>query len=258
MDADDEGQEFPFDRVWGDDSTQEEVYEYIGVPILESAMDGFNSTIFAYGQTGSGKTWSLMGNKENPGITPSCCIGIFKLITEEKKNNYRVRVSYLELYNEELKDLLLPDGPALKIIDDKKYGPVVKGLTDYVVTTPEQIAEKLEYGEGNRSYGYTDMNANSSRSHVIFKMLIESRPVKEGEMGGNLVPDWGKIKKEPAIAAVHLVDLAGSERQGKTNATGSRLKEGINSKKKIDALLVPVLNRRSNIKFFKYENNDYK
>ena len=77
------------------------------------------------------------------------------------------------------------------------------------------------------------MNANSSRSHVIFKMLIESRPVKEGEIGGNLVPDWGKIKKEPAIAAVHLVDLAGSERQAKTNATGSRLKEGINSKKKM-------------------------
>jgi hypothetical protein len=236
MDAEEEGQEFAYDRVWGDDSTQEEVYEYIGVPILESAMDGFNSTIFAYGQTGSGKTWSLMGNAENPGITPSCCIGIFKLIAEEKKNNYRVRVSYLELYNEELKDLLNPDGGPLKIIDDKKMGPIVKGLTDWVVKNPDEISAKIEKGEGNRSYGYTDMNANSSRSHVIFKMLIESRPVKDGETGGNLVMDWGKIKKEPAIAAVHLVDLAGSERQGKTNATGSRLKEGININKSLTCL----------------------
>ena len=190
-------------------------------------MVGFNGTVFAYGQTSSGKTHSLMGNPSDPGITRRSCVGLFDKIRADANNQYLVRVSYMELYNEEIKDLIEPSDKKLNVIDDKKLGPYVKGLSDHVCIDPDGIDAMISKGEANRSYGYTDMNANSSRSHVIFKMIIESSPVKGGGGGGTAAKAWDPKKKASiSMSSIHLVDLAGSERQGKTNATGARLQEG--------------------------------
>ena len=206
-------------------------------------MEGYNGTIFAYGQTSSGKTHTLMGDAAHPGVIPLSVKGIFELIAQDTTHEFLVRVSYIELYNEELKDLLKPDGPKLKVVDDKKLGPRVVGLHDVVVTEHNQVDELLVEGEKHRSYGYTDMNATSSRSHVIFKMILESSVVGAGAANATKIRrTWSteKSKSGVSIASVYLVDLAGSERQGKTNATGSRLKEGININKSLSTLGIVI------------------
>ncbi|KAH8073872.1 hypothetical protein JL721_2418 [Aureococcus anophagefferens] len=202
-----------YDFVYGDDSTNRQVYEDVAAPIVKLAVEGFNGTVFAYGQTSSGKTWSMIGNDENPGIMPQSIRGLFEdLGNREGIKEFLVRVSYMEIYNEEIKDLLGTAHPpgGLKIAEDPNRGCFVRDLTEEVATDAACIKSILARGEKARSYGFTEMNANSSRSHVVFKMMIET-----------------KIGHSPVCSScMYLVDLAGSERQKKTAATGQRLKEG--------------------------------
>ena len=141
-----------------------------------------------------------------------------------------MRISYIEIY-EEIKDLLDPSkkNTNLRIKDDKKKGPLVEGLTEAIVRTPEESTKLIRKGEGNRSYGSTAMNQTSSRSHVLFKMVVESRTIEGSAHSGNepvFAENWTKQRPPVKIAAINLVDLAGSERRGKTGATGQRAKEG--------------------------------
>jgi centromeric protein E len=177
----------------------------------------------------------MVGTKDDPGILPLTMRDIFAKIPLQESSEFLVRVSYLELYNEEIKDLLDPRPDVkFKIVDDKKKGPFVPDLHEEVVTRCDEVEKLLERGERARSYGFTEMNATSSRSHVIFKMIIEARKVfasheseAEVEARRGFRTEWeSQHEKSVCVSSLYLVDLAGSERQKKTGASGDRLKEG--------------------------------
>lgn len=214
------------------------------------AMNGFNGCIFSYGQTGSGKTWSMMGCPEDPGITKRCVDDIFLHIELEKKRNaeiqFTLKVSYLEVYNEEINDLLNDDqikGRNLRITSDdpNKGGVQIGGLTERECDNANDILGVIEQGEKNRSYGATEMNANSSRSHTLYRLYIESSEEVEVDAGGpgEFKAVGAKASGGPAtkpvvkVSYLNLVDLAGSERQKSTGAKGSQLKEGANINKSL-------------------------
>lgn len=212
---------FTYDFAFGQNSTQESIYNECAKPLIDFLLQGFNCTIFAYGQTGTGKTFTMDGATGGPelmGIIPRTFKEIFERISSASENQeYLVRASMLELYNEELKDSLLPDGKKrLEIHEDPKTGFYVKDLSCVTVKSPNELMERLNYGKSNRHVRATEMNDYSSRSHSIFNIIIESSEVDES---GNQLFRCGKL---------NLVDLAGSEKQKKTKTTDDALKEGIN------------------------------
>ena len=165
-----------FNRIFSP-GTQKEVFDFVALPIVRKAMEGFNGTVFAYGQTGSGKTWSTMGSPtpgdvENLGIIPRAIEEIFTYIEDAKDAEFMLRASYLEVYNEKINDLLAggESGKNLRILaDDPVKGAIIKDLTEEIVATREELLNVITRGEGNRHYGSTNMNANSSRSHTIYR-----------------------------------------------------------------------------------------
>lgn len=212
---------FTFDGVYGISSSTEKIYSEIVRPIVNGVLDGYNGTVFAYGQTSCGKTFTMEGIKSpsaQKGIIPRCCEHILNGIRQrslDKHSKYLLRVSYLEIYNEEIRDLLDKEcryKPEIKELPDK--GIYVKGLSSITVNNYADMQEIFESGGKNRSVGATALNADSSRSHSIFTVDLEacvrSRP------GENDVYRTGKL---------NLVDLAGSERQSKSGCTGERFKE---------------------------------
>ncbi|XP_073495329.1 uncharacterized protein [Phyllobates terribilis] len=214
---------FNFDRVFHSHETTAQVYQEVAVPIIRSALHGYNGTIFAYGQTSSGKTYTMMGAPKNLGIIPQAVGEVFKIIQEIPAREFLLRVSYLEIYNESVTDLLCDDRKKkpLEVREDFNRTVYVADLTEEVVTIPEQVMQWIKKGEKNRHYGETKMNDHSSRSHTIFRMIVESRERNDPESSENC---------EGAIMVSHLnlVDLAGSERASQTGAEGVRLKEGCN------------------------------
>ena len=219
---------FTFDNVFDEDTTQLEVYNSTARPIVDSVLEGYNGTIFAYGQTGTGKTFSMVGDREKKelrGIIPNAFDHIFSYIGRggpDKK--YLVRVSYLEIYNENIKDLLKPKSGKLEIKESPDIGLYVKDLSNFVVKDVQEMDRLMTVGNKNRSTGATQMNAHSSRSHSIFTITIEASEVdSEGQ-------------EHIRAGKLHLVDLAGSERQTKTGATGDRLKEATKINLSLSAL----------------------
>ncbi|XP_023694119.1 kinesin-like protein KIF3A isoform X1 [Paramormyrops kingsleyae] len=209
---------FTFDTVFGPDSKQLDVYNLTARPIIESVLEGYNGTIFAYGQTGTGKTFTMEGVRAVPelrGIIPNSFAHIFGHIAKaEGDTRFLVRVSYLEIYNEEVRDLLGKDqNQRLEVKERPDVGVYIKDLSGYVVNNADDMDRIMTLGHKNRSVGATNMNEHSSRSHAIFTITIEC---SEKGLDGDQHVRMGKL---------HLVDLAGSERQGKTGATGQRLKE---------------------------------
>lgn len=209
---------FTFDTVFGSDSKQLDVYNLTARPIVESVLEGYNGTIFAYGQTGTGKTFTMEGIRAIPelrGIIPNSFAHIFGHIAKaEGDTRFLVRVAYLEIYNEEVRDLLGKDQTQrLEVKERPDVGVYIKDLSAYVVNNADDMDRIMTLGHKNRSVGATNMNEHSSRSHAIFTITIEC---SEKGVDGNMHVRMGKL---------HLVDLAGSERQGKTGATGQRLKE---------------------------------
>ncbi|XP_053734668.1 kinesin-like protein KIF3A [Synchiropus splendidus] len=209
---------FTFDTVFGPDSKQLDVYNLTARPIVDSVLEGYNGTIFAYGQTGTGKTFTMEGVRAVPelrGIIPNSFAHIFGHIAKaEGDTRFLVRVSYLEIYNEEVRDLLGKDQmQRLEVKERPDVGVYIKDLSGYVVNNADDMDKIMTLGHKNRSVGATNMNEHSSRSHAIFTITIEC---SEKGVDGNQHVRMGKL---------HLVDLAGSERQGKTGATGQRLKE---------------------------------
>uniref|UniRef100_G3Q2I5 Kinesin-like protein n=1 Tax=Gasterosteus aculeatus aculeatus TaxID=481459 RepID=G3Q2I5_GASAC len=209
---------FTFDTVFGPDSKQLDVYNLTARPIVDSVLEGYNGTIFAYGQTGTGKTFTMEGVRAVPelrGIIPNSFAHVFGHIAKaEGDTRFLVRVSYLEIYNEEVRDLLGKDQlQRLEVKERPDIGVYIKDLSSYVVNKADDMDRIMTMGHKNRSVGATNMNEHSSRSHAIFTITIEC---SEKGVDGNQHVRMGKL---------HLVDLAGSERQGKTGATGQRLKE---------------------------------
>jgi len=209
---------YTFDTVFGANSKQLDVYNLTARPIVDSVLGGYNGTIFAYGQTGTGKTFTMEGVRNVPekrGIIPNSFAHIFGHIAKaEEESRFLVRVSYLEIYNEEVRDLLGKDQKArLHLKERPDIGVYVKDLSMFVVNNADDMDRVMTLGHKNRSVGATDMNEQSSRSHAIFTITIEC---SEKGIDGQQHVRVGKL---------HLVDLAGSERQVKSGATGLRLKE---------------------------------
>ncbi|XP_054834209.1 kinesin-like protein KIF3A isoform X1 [Eublepharis macularius] len=209
---------FTFDTVFGPESKQLDVYNLTARPIIDSVLEGYNGTIFAYGQTGTGKTFTMEGVRAVPelrGIIPNSFAHVFGHIAKaEGDTRFLVRVSYLEIYNEEVRDLLGKDQTQrLEVKERPDVGVYIKDLSAYVVNNADDMDRIMTLGHKNRSVGATNMNEHSSRSHAIFTITIEC---SEKGIDGNIHVRMGKL---------HLVDLAGSERQAKTGATGQRLKE---------------------------------
>ncbi|XP_067613162.1 kinesin-like protein KIF3A [Eurosta solidaginis] len=207
-----------FDNVFGSDSNQLDLYVDTARPIVEKVLEGYNGTIFAYGQTGTGKTYTMSGNPDSPqtkGIIPNAFAHIFGHIAKARENQkFLVRVSYMEIYNEEVRDLLGKDvSKSLEVKERPDIGVFVKDLSGYVVHNADDLENIMRLGNKNRAVGATKMNQESSRSHAIFSITVESSELSQGDMTNVRM---GKLQ---------LVDLAGSERQSRTQACGQRLKE---------------------------------
>lgn len=206
---------FTFDAVYDWNSSQQDLYEETVRPLVSSVLDGFNGTIFAYGQTGTGKTYTMEGLKsdhERRGVIPRSFEHIFNHIGRSENMQYLVRASYLEIYQEEIRDLLQPDQSLRFELKEKPdTGVFVKDLSTSVCKSAVEIQQLMNTGNQNRTIGATNMNEHSSRSHAIFLITIE--------MGS--IDDSSGIR----VGRLNLVDLAGSERQSKTGASGERLKE---------------------------------
>ncbi|KAL6655574.1 hypothetical protein ACP70R_006400 [Stipagrostis hirtigluma subsp. patula] len=210
---------FEFDRIFGEECRTAAVYEARTKHIVDSVVRGFNGTVFAYGQTNSGKTYTMRGSTNEPGIIPLAVYDLFQSIQEHMDREFLVRMSYMEIYNEEINDLLVPEHRKLQIHESIERGIYVAGLREEIVTSPEQVMDFMSFGESHRHIGETNMNLYSSRSHTIFRMVIESREkVDDSEAGDSC--------DAVRVSVLNLVDLAGSERAVKTGAEGLRLKEG--------------------------------
>ena len=273
---------YTYDNVLAPATMNAECYDRVGKDLVAKAMSGFNATIFAYGQTGSGKTWTMMGDGargmegKEKGLLPRAMHDVFKWKNEHPDRIFLLRVSYMEIYNEEINDLLGREhaersggkskpgkGKAswknLRIVkSDPVRGAVISGLSEYIVESADHALEILQNGDKVRNVAGTEMNARSSRSHTIFRLVIESslseeareRHEKEiakfdmehgsGEKDGEddfiAVKKSAKDSSDVRVSYLNLVDLAGSERQRSTKASGVRLKEGANINKSLLAL----------------------
>ena len=235
---------FTFDSVFNEQATQEEVYRRCCHQLVESFCEGYNATIFAYGQTGSGKTHSMgtacQSHKidEQSGIIPRFIHHFFDILNSRRATTeFSIQVSFLEIHNEDLCDLLNPTSDHNELtIREAPTGEIqVMGAVRVDVQTPDQLFECLERGSLNRATGSTDMNQRSSRSHAIFTIHLTQRRMKgplptNPETGESLVSIATANQDDTEIltSKFHFVDLAGSERIKRTNATGARMKEGIN------------------------------
>jgi len=199
------------------------VYDAVGKPIVDNALEGFNNTVFAYGQTGSGKTYSMMGNPDDKGLIPRLCDDLFGRISkmQEPGKETAVECAYFEIYNEKVFDLLAAqkgkgEKKGLKVRESPVLGPYVQGLKTFTVSSFDEVDKLLRQGQKSRHTGGTAMNPVSSRSHAIFALTVTQAYLDED---GEKDSDMEKSSK------VNLVDLAGSERQSKTMARGTRLAE---------------------------------
>ncbi|XP_037604661.1 kinesin-like protein KIF13B isoform X4 [Sebastes umbrosus] len=208
---------------------QEVVFQCLGESLLHNAFQGYNACIFAYGQTGSGKSYTMMGSVDQPGLIPRLCSALFDRTQKEQREEecFTVEVSYMEIYNEKVRDLLDPKGgrQALRVREHKVLGPYVDGLSRLAVACYKDIEVLMSEGNKSRTVAATNMNEESSRSHAVFNIILTHtlKDVKSGTSGEK-------------VSRLSLVDLAGSERAAKTGAAGERLKEGSNINKSLTTL----------------------
>ncbi|XP_062520862.1 kinesin-like protein KIF13A isoform X2 [Corticium candelabrum] len=208
---------------------QEHVFEHLGVDVLDNAFEGYNACIFAYGQTGSGKSYTMMGGPGQKGVIPRLCDILFDRIqkNDDSRLKYTVEVSYMEIYNERVRDLLDPRGGknALKVREHASLGPYVDGLSKLAVKSFGDIDSLMSEGNKSRTVASTNMNSESSRSHAVFTVIMTQTMFDPSTMAGH-----------EKVSRISLVDLAGSERLSKTGAEGDRLKEGSNINRSLTTL----------------------
>ncbi|KAK9136268.1 hypothetical protein Syun_015598 [Stephania yunnanensis] len=202
---------YAFDRVFGPSTTSDTVYDTAASPVIKASMEGVNGTVFAYGVTSSGKTHTMHGDQNSPGIIPLAIKDVFSIIQESPGREFLLRMSYLEIYNEVINDLLDPTGQNLRVREDSQ-GTYVEGIKEEVVLSPGHALSFIAAGEEHRHVGSNNFNLFSSRSHTIFTLMIESSA--RGDEYDGVV-----------FSQLNLIDLAGSE-SSKTETTGLRRKEG--------------------------------
>jgi hypothetical protein len=222
---------FTFDAVINNSFSQKDIFTQFIMPLGDSVLNGFNATVFAYGQSGSGKTHTMtgqMGVEELEGIIPRCVKYIFESVKKMKEESpstaVSMYVSFLELYNGKVRDLLAKQQVSLDIREHKDRSFFVQGAVVAQVKLPEDVIHYLEEGTDRRRVASTELNADSSRSHSIFTLILECTETLED----------GATRA--VSSKLNLVDLAGSERQGKTGASGDTLKEGCNINLSLSAL----------------------
>ncbi|KAK9086225.1 hypothetical protein Syun_028619 [Stephania yunnanensis] len=233
---------FTFDHIACETISQEKLFKVAGLPMVENCMSGYNSCMFAYGQTGSGKTYTMMGEildmegklNEDCGITPRIFEYLFSRIRDEEEHRrdehlkYTCKCSFLEIYNEQITDLLEPSSTNLQIREDMRKGVYVENLAEYEVKTVNDVIELLLKGSTNRKIAATNMNCESSRSHSVFTCTIESQWV---------IDSMTHLR----FGRLNLVDLAGSERQKSSGAEGERLKEAANINRSLSTLGLVIM-----------------
>jgi kinesin family protein 5 len=207
-------------------SRQNDVFDYSIRPTVDDILNGYNGTVFAYGQTGAGKSYTMMGtgieDEVGKGIIPRIVEQIFtNILSSASDIEYTVRVSYMEIYMERIRDLLMPQNDNLPIHEEKNRGVYVKGLLEVYVSSVEEVYEVMRRGGDARAVSATNMNAESSRSHSIFVITVAQKNVSTGSMKSG---------------QLFLVDLAGSEKVGKTGASGQTLEEAKKINKSLSAL----------------------
>ncbi|KAF6020265.1 hypothetical protein EB796_021447 [Bugula neritina] len=210
-------------------ASQQIVFDNLGKGVLNNAFEGYNCSLFAYGQTGSGKSYSMVGYGKNRGIVPIICDELFKTmkLNDDANMRYEVTFSMLEIYNEQVRDLLQKENPkgGLQVRQNPKLGLFyVQGLKYVPVGSYSEIEKRIDQGTANRTVASTNMNATSSRAHTVVTIIFDQ--ISKDDAGS-------ETKKS---SVMNLVDLAGSERADSTGATGDRLKEGANINKSLSAL----------------------
>ncbi|XP_047050573.1 kinesin-like protein KIN-12F [Lolium rigidum] len=234
---------FKFDHVACESVNQEVLFRVAGLPMVENCMAGYNSCVFSYGQTGSGKTHTMLGEITELGVNPGPECGMIPRIFElliarireeeesrrDEKLKYNCKCSFLEIYNEQITDLVDPSSTNLLLREDTNVGAYVENLTEREVTSVGDIMTLLTQSSVNRKVSATNMNSASSRSHTVFTCTIESRWEKDSICNSR-------------FARLNLVDLAGSERQTASGAEGERLKEASNINKSLLTLSLVITN----------------
>ncbi|PVU93670.1 hypothetical protein BB561_003124 [Smittium simulii] len=211
---------FVYDKIYGEDSTQKELYEGTTQGLIRSVFEGYNGSVFAYGATGCGKTYTISGTPDDPGIIFLTMKELFEKVEQEKETKeIDIRLSYLEVYNETIRDLISPDNKnsaGLSLREDVKNGVSVAGLSEHKPTTVNDVMDFVIKGNTNRTVGSTAANNTSSRSHAVLQINVKQKPKSGG------------LKTDVISATMSIIDLAGSERATVTRNKGERMREGAN------------------------------
>ncbi|GAO50205.1 hypothetical protein G7K_4339-t1 [Saitoella complicata NRRL Y-17804] len=218
---------YAFDRVFDETATQEEVYANTTMQLLDGVIDGYNATVFAYGATGCGKTHTISGTPEKPGIIFSTMRDLFdKIKAVQDIKHVEISLSYLEIYNETIRDLLIPNGAGktLQLREDADKRISVPGLSMHTPTDVHEVMDMILTGNANRTISPTEANAVSSRSHAVLQVNVMQKPRTAG------------LSEEFTMATLSIIDLAGSERASVTKNRGDRLLEGANINRSLLAL----------------------
>ncbi|KAH3668182.1 hypothetical protein OGAPHI_001936 [Ogataea philodendri] len=218
---------FVFDKLFDEETSQNQVYEFSTKPLLDSVLNGFNATIFAYGATGCGKTYTISGTPESPGIIFLAMQDLFNRISDsEDTHKTELSLSYLEIYNETIRDLLNPetDPRSLILREDETKRISVANLSSHTPHSVEDVMDLIIIGNNNRTVSPTEANSTSSRSHAILQINVLQKP------------RTADLNEEHTFATLSIIDLAGSERASATRNKGARLHEGANINKSLLAL----------------------
>eukprot|EP00873_Tetraselmis_striata_P012946 jgi/Tetstr1/433210/TSEL_022498.t1 len=234
---------YTFDTILGEDSAQEDVFIVAGLPVVENCISGYNSSVFCYGQTGAGKTFTMQGrtsegheHSQDAGLMPRVFDHVFKRISEEEDRKgrdnlkYSIKCSFLQIYNEQISDLLRPSSTNLQIREELRHGCYVEGLSEHVVLNGNDMMQLLKRGIENRRVSETRMNRESSRSHSVMTCIIEGRTKSTNGMTSS------------KYSRLNLIDLAGSERNKLSGAQGEQLKEASNINKSLSTLGRVIMN----------------
>ncbi|NXP18606.1 KIF19 protein, partial [Scytalopus superciliaris] len=216
---------FVFDMVFDNTATQEEVYVSTTKSLIGGVISGYNATIFAYGPTGTGKTYTMLGTDSEPGIYVRALDDLFKgLEATAEEMDYTVSMSYLEIYNEVIRDLLNPSSGFLDLREDSRGSIQIAGLTEVSTTNAQEITQLLVKGNKQRTQEPTAANGASSRSHAVLQVTVTQRSPRRG------------TGEEVRLGKLFMVDLAGSERAAQTQNRGKRMKEGAHINRSLLAL----------------------
>ncbi|EPQ26480.1 uncharacterized protein PFL1_05802 [Pseudozyma flocculosa PF-1] len=220
---------YAFDRVFNSACTQGDVFEQTCKPLMDGILNGYNASVFAYGATGCGKTHTISGSPEDPGLIFLTMKELYQRIDEARADSeVYIRLSYLEIYNETIRDLLsaepTPPGQGLALREDANNKISVVGITELVPESPETVLDIIQEGNARRTMSPTEANAVSSRSHAVLQINVTQKP------------RTADTTDETTSASLNIIDLAGSERASATRNNGARMKEGANINKSLLAL----------------------